>query len=63
MYSDDIRLVLNERIAALGSGNSLGSSDLWSASEYNSSLAWVFGAYYGTLDGHNKMYADSCRGS
>ena len=61
--NDDIRLVLNQRIAALGSGNSLGGSSLWGASEYFSNGAWLFYAAIGTLNCSSKMYGDSCRGS
>lgn len=61
--NDDIRLVLNQRIAALGGGNSLGGSNLWSASECLSSNAWVFNATYGNLHNGNKMHSYSCRGS
>lgn len=61
--NDDIRLVLNQRIAALGGGNSLGGSHLWSASEYDGNYAWIFYATIGILRTYNKLDGNSCRGS
>ena len=61
--NDDIRLVLNGYISALGSGNTLGGSHFWSASEYSSRYAWLFIATYGNLPDLSKMDGYSCRGS
>ena len=61
--NDDIRLVLNGYISALGSGNTLGGSYFWSASEYSSRYAWLFIATYGNLPDLSKMDGYSCRGS
>lgn len=38
-------------------------SNLWSASEYSSNLAWIFNATNGNLNNNNKMNGNSCRGS
>ena len=61
--NDDIRLVLNGYISALGGGSTLGGSNLWGASEYSSGNAWIFIATRGALGNGNKVNGNSCRGS
>lgn len=60
--NDDIRLLLNPFITAVG-GTTLGGLTLWSSSQYNGSNAWRFIATNGTLDISYKMGRYEVRGS
>lgn len=57
------RSVLNNRITTLGGGNAIGSSRLWTGSEYSSNIAWNFNASNGFLDSNYEMYSIAVRGS